>query len=284
MYTKDFTENTTKVNPFESDELLKQLVQASEVPSEDTALFSRRLTIADFQQPPPPRKWIVEKLFAEGSLSLVIGEAGSKKTWAMLDMAVSVAMGTPWLGFATTQSPVLIVDEESGSHRLRERMHKILNGHFATNANLPIIAFPSNAADFGNPEWVNALQLEIEQANAGLVVIDALSDVMPGRDENSVKDVQPVLLALRRVAESTGAAIVAIHHANKNGGYRGTSAIKGEADLMLMVESKPGSRNIDFKRVSFHRRPVRSLNHLPLECLLRVPTGFEIFRLNSVIK
>ena len=109
MYNQNFTENETKVNPFESDELLKQLAQASEVPQENTALFSRRLTFQDFQQPPAPREWIVEKLFAAGSLSIVVGEAGSKKTWAMLDAAVCVALGKSWLDFATIQSPVLLV-------------------------------------------------------------------------------------------------------------------------------------------------------------------------------
>jgi DNA-binding MarR family transcriptional regulator len=78
------------------------------------------------------------------------------------------------------------------------------------------------------------------------VIVDALADIMPGADENAVKDVQPVFMNLRRVAEATQAAIIMIHHSNKQNGYRGSTAIKGAVDLMLMVESKPESRYITF--------------------------------------
>ena len=83
--------------------------------------------------------------------------------------------------------------------------------------------------------------------SARLVVIDILASVMPGKDENAVKDTQPVFLKLRRVAQETGAAIILIHHSNKNGGYRGSSAIKGALETMIFVESKQGSDLITFK-------------------------------------
>ena len=39
---------------------------------------------------------------------------------------------------------------------------------------------------------------------------------------------------------------IVIHHSNKNGGFRGTSAIKGSVDLLIKVESKNGSNIIEF--------------------------------------
>jgi hypothetical protein len=52
---------------------------------------------------------------------------------------------------------------------------------------------------------------------------------------------------LRRIAEETQAAFVIIHHANKGGGYRGSTAIKGALDLLVSVESRTGSDEIIFK-------------------------------------
>ena len=49
--------------------------------------------------PQPPIPWIVEGVFSEGSLSVIFGEPGSKKTYAMLDCMVCVALGKPWLNF-----------------------------------------------------------------------------------------------------------------------------------------------------------------------------------------
>jgi hypothetical protein len=66
-------------------------------------------------------------------------------------------------------------------------------------------------------------------------------------DENSKQDTQPVLTALRRIAEKTNAALIVIHHSNKKGGYRGSSAIKGALDLMVKIISEEGSHWIEFK-------------------------------------
>ena len=95
-------------------------------------------------------------------------------------------------------------------------------------------------------EDIDALTQLILDEEANFVVIDALADIMPGAEENSVKDVQPVFTSLKQVAETTQAAIVIIHHANKRGGYRGSSAIKAAVDLMIKVESAADSDTIKF--------------------------------------
>ncbi len=202
-------------------------------------------TAQDALKPQSPIEWIIDRLFSEGSMSLVVGEAGSKKTWAMLDAAVCVSLGKAWLGLPTRQSTVLIVDEESGNRRIARRLGELLRGHLADD-DTPIYYTSLARVDLRNTVDVRALQKLIVESGARFVIVDALVDVMPGADENAVKDVQPVFLALRSVAEITQAAIVVIHHANKLGGYRGSSAMKGAVDLMLLVESKPDSPNIDF--------------------------------------
>ncbi len=202
---------------------------------------------AEALEPQPPIDWIVENLFSAGSVSLVVGEGGSKKTWSMLDLAVCVATGNKWLNFVTKQAPVLLIDEESGPHRLARRLGDVMRGHEAA-ANTPIRFICMAGFNYlKEQKHLDALQWEILCNRAGLVVVDALADVMIGGDENAVKDVQPVFHGLRAVADATGAAIVVIHHANKGGGYRGSSAMHGAVDLMLMVDSEPESSDTDFK-------------------------------------
>lgn len=195
-----------------------------------------------------PLDFLVDGLITKGSVNLLVGEGGAKKTWVALDLAVCVAMGLPWLGFQTVQAPVLIVDEESGPRRLKRRLLETLNGHLIPQEDDPPIYFTSLAmADLKKMSDVIALHTKIIEIGAGLVIIDALADVMPGADENAVKDVQPFFMNLRRISEATQSANVTIHHSNKqNGMYRGSTAIKGAVDLMLMVESQPASRYINF--------------------------------------
>ena len=204
------------------------------------------LTAANFSEPQPPIDWIIDGLISAGSVNVFFGEAKCGKTWALLDLAVCMANGAPWLGMATKQGAVLIIDEESGRRRLSRRMNAILQGHDA-GQDTPVMAVSLAAFDLGNKEDYVHLYNLIISTGARLVIIDALADIMPGRDENAVKDTQPIFLSLRKIAEETQAAIIVIHHSNKTGGYRGSSAIAGAIDLLLSVEKKNDSNNMTFK-------------------------------------
>jgi AAA domain-containing protein len=204
------------------------------------------LSVTDALKPQPPIKWIVSNLISAGSVNIFYGEGGSKKTYALFDLAVCAARGETWLNFKTQAAPVLVIDEESGQRRIMQRMGEVLRGHNA-DSDTPIFCVSLAAFDFGNPNDIDELHNLIIETKAQLVIIDALADVMPGRDENAVKDVQPVFLSLRRIAEATKAAIIIIHHSNKGGNYRGSTAIKGAVDLLVSVASRTGSNEISFK-------------------------------------
>jgi hypothetical protein len=203
-------------------------------------------TAAEALEPQPAVDWIIEKLFSPGSVSLVVGNPGSKKTYSMLSAGVNVAIGKKWLGFPTRQAKVLFVDEESGNRRMARRLGEVLRGEFADDTT-PFEYISLAQFNLRDPADAILLHATIEQTGAELVIIDALADIMPGADENAVKDVHPVFMRMRKIAEETRAALVIIHHANKAGDYRGSSAISGAVDLLLMVESNDGSPTIDFE-------------------------------------
>ena len=195
--------------------------------------------------PHPPINWVIEKLIHEGSVSIFFGEPGSKKTWALLSMAVGVALGKPWLGFNTVHKKVLIIDEEAGEEWISKRLAAAIRGELGSESTP--IEFVS-LAGFKVDDKNDAAEIEalILDRQAGLVIIDALTDVMCG-DENSKQDTQPIFTALKKIAAHTNAAIVLIHHSNRAGGYRGSSAIKGAIDLLVKIESEEKSDWIFFK-------------------------------------
>lgn len=194
----------------------------------------------------PKVEYIVENIVAEGSVNLWYGQWGSKKTWSAIDLGVCVAMGKDWLGMQVKQNTVLIIDEESGDSRLADRIKLTMKGESA-DANTPIKSV--SLAQFNllkQPSDAIYLLDLIKQVGAKMVIIDALADIMLGGDENSVKDTQPVFACLRKIAEVSGASMIVIHHANKLGGYRGSSAIAGAIDTMVKIESKQDSDVITF--------------------------------------
>jgi len=198
----------------------------------------------------PPIEYVVEKLIAESSVNVWFGQWGAKKTWAAIDLAVCVASGKQWLGMATEPCNVLIVDEESGDTRLANRIKDTMRGELGQMANASVPIKSVSLAQFNllkRPDDADLLARLVLELDAKLIIIDALADVMLGGDENAVKDTQPVFANLRFIAELTGAAFIVIHHANKGGGYRGSSAIAGAIDTLLSVESKQDNSLITFK-------------------------------------
>jgi RecA-family ATPase len=196
-------------------------------------------------QPQPPIDYIVSDLITNSSLNVFYGEAGSKKTYSALSMAVAVANGKEWLGFSTKKAPVLIIDEESGEKRLSRRINETMKGADCKGTGrLNYISLAGFKLD--SKEDIRTIESEIRNLGAKLVIFDALADIMDG-DENSKKDVQPIMNNLRKIADNTDSSIILIHHANKGGGYRGSSAIKASSDLMIQISSDLDDPIIHFK-------------------------------------
>jgi DNA-binding HxlR family transcriptional regulator len=203
------------------------------------------LSAVDFLKPQPPVEWIVDGLIPAGGLNIFYGESGCGKTWSLMDLEICVARGDNWLNLKTQKCNVLHIDEDGGEIRTSRRFSEVIRGHEADN-NTPIYSVADTGFDFSKPNDIGELYNLIVEVQAQLVIIDTLADIMPGRDENSVKDVLPILKNIRRIAEETRAAIILIHHANRNGSYRGSSAIKGKLDALVCVEKPTGSDEIKF--------------------------------------
>lgn len=215
--------------------------------------------MAEALVPQPEIDWLVRGLISRRSVSLVVGPPGCYKTYAMLSLAMRAALGLPWLDFQTEKCKILLIDEESGQRRLNRRLHEVYLGEIGSKKGMPDIKYTSLAQfDLNDPDWVSNLYVTIKRTQADLVIIDALVDVMPGGDENAVKDVQPIFKALRKISEETNSGIIVIHHTNKNGGYRGSSAMSGAVDLMLTVRVDKEDK---FK-ICFESEKARDIEHV----------------------
>jgi len=73
---------------------------------------------------PEPRR-IIRNLLDDESRILVGGQSKSFKSWLLLDQAMSVASGQPWIGFETVQNPVLIINFELRGHYFHQRIQSI---------------------------------------------------------------------------------------------------------------------------------------------------------------
>jgi hypothetical protein len=216
----------------------------------DVAKHERKIEVRDAAyalMPHEPIEWLANNIIAKCSVNVLVGKFGSKKTWSALHLAVCIALGIPFVGIPTLPTRVLIIDEESGDTRMSIRMGDTLRG-LQTDSSCPVYFISLGGFNlFKNAGDEALLRSYIQETGAGLVIIDALADIMAGGDENSVKDTQPVFAALKRISEETTAAILILHHTNRQDKYRGSSAIPGAVDVMLLIESDEDSKFINFK-------------------------------------
>jgi hypothetical protein len=196
-------------------------------------------------EPQPAKEWIIQDLVGSRDVTVLVGDAGSKKTFSTLDLSVCVALGKQWLGHQTFRSQVLIVDEESGERRLKSRLGDCMRAQEA-GPDLPIAFTTLAGITLATSEGTECLKQIIIETEARFVVMDALQDFTLGLDENSGQELAPVIHRLKTMAENLECAIWLLHHLNKQGSYRGHSSIKGLVDVMLRCESDPASNLIQF--------------------------------------
>lgn len=203
-----------------------------EVP--EIEIFTLADILADDMPLPPD---VVEGFLPGEAAVLISGPGGDGKSYAMLDLAVCVARGTPWLGLNVIKTPVLILDLENKKALMRVRVQRVLNGHGLLDSPPAVsIAFDVGAmldADDGAFEIVR----QAEKVGAGLVVLDSLVDFLGEAEENSNPEMARVAERLRLIAERAGATILAVHHTPKAGNTpRGATALRNGVDVSIMVD------------------------------------------------
>lgn len=133
----------------------------------------KTITVQELQDKElPPVGWVVENLIPQG-VSLLCAPSKTGKSWMMMQLAIAVATGQPFLGFPTRKCTVLYYAFEDDERRLLERMNKLLNGEPAPQ-NIIFSTVPSTL-DKGLIDDMTDDVLGIEDVD--LIIIDTLQKV-----------------------------------------------------------------------------------------------------------
>lgn len=167
--------------------------------------------------------WIVKNLIPKESITLLHSIGGVGKSYLMYGIAKAVADDTPFFGFDVMRMNVYYIDFENPLPEIVDRMKKM-----GGSENLKIwhLGHDPMPIRFDADEW------EIYKTfPPGLFIIDSLrsSHLL---DENSSKDAS-FIMARHKEIRALGNTIILIHHENKIGGYRGSSAWFDLSDHIL---------------------------------------------------
>jgi len=163
---------------------------------------------ADFiASPIEPPDELVEGILHKGSKLVLGGSSKSFKTWTLLDLAISVAVGAAWLGRSTAQGKVLFLNFEIQPHAWQRRIVAVASAKAVEFKAGQIILWNlrGHAADFRQliPRIIQRCKAE----NFALIILDPIYKLYGGTDENAAGDVAALLNSLETLATQTGAAI-----------------------------------------------------------------------------
>lgn len=187
----------------------------------------------------PARELILSPWLPTKGQAMIFAGRGIGKTWLGLNIAHAVAGGGSFLRWASpTQRRVAYIDGEMPASALKDRYASIVAGATfdAPEANFRLVA--ADLQPDGLPDLADeAAQRFYESviADAELIIVDNLSTVCRSLRENEADSWGPVQSWCLR-QRAAGRSVLLIHHANKNGGQRGTSRKEDVLDSVVSLK------------------------------------------------
>jgi 5S rRNA maturation endonuclease (ribonuclease M5) len=171
--------------------------------------------------------WLIAMLWPGMGYGILGADAKAGKTWAGLDMAVSVATGTPWLNkFETSQGPVLYMLAEGGHRNTMLRLDAIAESRHINADDAPLRVLPRSIS-IGKDEHVDWLRRELDEHPARMVVVDPLYLFVSGATSSLLNDMGEYLGRLQLACQEAQSALVVIHHWNQTGQGTGPNRFTG---------------------------------------------------------
>jgi hypothetical protein len=250
---------------------------AKETPLESEAGPSRSrpdqlMWLSDFTAQRIPRPaWLVRNIWTRGSCGFIAAEPKSYKSYFALDLAISIATGTHFLGdsqFSTRQGAVLYLQEEDAPNLVKHRMKQILDIRspdafwdgqmsldeaYAQGAGIDALGLtwtppthdvplaPHVRTGFQLSSGADQLWLAetIHESKIAMVIVDTLGTSIGDIDINDgPKMYSRVLNPLKEISNQTGCSIAIVHHNSKGrDGSRRGQAMSGTQAFHAWTES-----------------------------------------------
>lgn len=198
-------------------------------------------------------KWLVNGLIPEGHVVLLLGQPHSGKSWFVEQLALCIQSGERFLGhegFSVQKGSVIIIDEDTPTDTLEERLNRLAAGIGVDVSRTGLDWRSMQGFLLYDDKQIEALKTDISRKSRPLLlVIDSLSGVMGGWNQNTTSD---ALKAASRWNElkTTGATLLITHHMSlhRKGSYKdwdftaagmGNTQLVGKSDTAIGMWAIP---------------------------------------------
>jgi hypothetical protein len=208
------------------------------------------LSIKSFKSAEPnlSEVWLVKDWMLTKDFSFTIGVPASGKTFALIDIGVNIAGGTPAMGKYRTERSAVVYASLEGNTRFENRVYAQRKFLIESNKLHPEDDLPFGFMTYSYPMLRDETMLKrfIEECNKyahaygvplGLIIIDTWNRALGGAEENGSADMGRAISMLDSARAESSAAINVVHHFGKDTsrGARGHSSINGAVDTEIQI-------------------------------------------------
>lgn len=203
------------------------------------------VSLADVK--PETVSWLWTARLAKGKLNLLVGDPGTGKTFAALDMAARLSRSVDWPDGerAPLTSSLILTAEDGLADTIRPRLD-LLGADVTRVTALEALRSDNQESGFTfEEEHLPALEKALTDTQAGLMIVDPLSAYFGKTDTHVDSKVRGILGPLARLAEQEGVAVLGIVHITKAEDRRlvarvqGSMAFVAAARVVLAVTRDP---------------------------------------------
>lgn len=197
--------------------------------------------------------WLIPNMIPAHGIGMIYGESGSYKSFLALDMALCLAFGIPgqW-GAPPVKNDVLYLAGEGPVATGRKRWPAWMEWQSIEFRNDHRFFIKDRVPFYTDTQAWEDVKADLGELKAkpSLIVVDTLTRLITGLDENSAKDASMITNFMEQLARYYECFVLAIHHTGKdqNKGARGSSAFYANMDAVISTKLRQGGTEVRVRK------------------------------------
>lgn len=189
--------------------------------------------------------WLVPGIIPSFGTGMIYGESGSYKSFVTLDMALCLAYGIPGQWNAPpVKNDVLFMAGEGPVATAKKRWPAWLEWQGISDRESHRFLIKDRVPFYTDSDAWEHVKADIAELGAkpSLIILDTLTRLITGLDENSAKDASMITNFMEQLSRYYECFVLAVHHTGKdqNKGARGSSAFYANFDTVISTKLKAG--------------------------------------------
>lgn len=186
--------------------------------------------------------WLVDGLIERGTRGLVVAPPKTGKSLLFLEMVLCLATRQSFLGKPPYHRALrcAVISREDGPGMVHRRLTQLAKPRGLTAQEIDrnlLVNTEEQSARFkiDRPQDLDEMAAWLKSEGVEFCVIDVLNR-LHDQQENHSDDMTRVMQRFDEFAQRAGCQVCVIHHTNKVGGVKGSTAIEGWADYVVRLE------------------------------------------------